>query len=299
MTSEKLFDTSIYEKSPAVAEWELENQDCDVDDTSYMDWSEYENQQFYAQILDGMTEEEKELLSAIAHLDQHCKTRWSHLDEISAYLDWGELSVLKWGAVLIERKLIKQFGRTFALTLIGEKLILDDYREADLLPEASPDESQSFIPLQDTPRGDGLTAEEMKGYQWDFPLDGINYEAVSEHCPDATFYPPEGCSLTIPKPEPVGDESVSEHGETAPPITPAGAITIYKAGGKGRDRASSPQYYRLSWKEGTRTRHRHIPGGNIKSARAQQRAAKIQQLLSVGYHPAQCARWISSGELAI
>ena len=48
------------------------------------------------------------------------------------------------------------------------------------------------------------------------------------------------------------------------------------------------EYYRLSWNQGNKKKHIHIPGGNVNSQLAQYRAKKLQQM---------CARGAELGEL--
>ena len=51
-----------------------------------------------------------------------------------------------------------------------------------------------------------------------------------------------------------------------------GGVGIYQPGKR------QAQYFRFSYRDGTRTKHRHIPGGNIYSPLALERAKKIQDM---------------------
>ena len=42
------------------------------------------------------------------------------------------------------------------------------------------------------------------------------------------------------------------------------------------------QYFRISWREGKKMRHEHIPGGNINAPLAQYRAKKLQTMCDRG-----------------
>ncbi len=50
----------------------------------------------------------------------------------------------------------------------------------------------------------------------------------------------------------------------------------------GTYKAKQETYYRVSYKEGTRTKHIHVPGGNIRSDLVQYRAQKIQGMIDRG-----------------
>lgn len=47
-------------------------------------------------------------------------------------------------------------------------------------------------------------------------------------------------------------------------------------------RRSKQTYFRVSWRDGYRIKHYHIPGGNINSELAVYRAKKIQQMIDRG-----------------
>lgn len=42
------------------------------------------------------------------------------------------------------------------------------------------------------------------------------------------------------------------------------------------------QYFRVSWREGKKFKHVHIPGGNVKAPLAQYRAEKLQEMCDRG-----------------
>ncbi len=45
---------------------------------------------------------------------------------------------------------------------------------------------------------------------------------------------------------------------------------------------SQRKYFRLSWREGKKTKHLHIPGGNVNAILAQYRARKLRELIARG-----------------
>ena len=45
---------------------------------------------------------------------------------------------------------------------------------------------------------------------------------------------------------------------------------------------SQKKYFRLSWREGKKTKHLHIPGGNVNAILAQYRARKLRELIARG-----------------
>ena len=63
------------------------------------------------------------------------------------------------------------------------------------------------------------------------------------------------------------------------------AVGTYRPGGTAR----SGQYYRLSYKKGSRVRHIHIRGGNTDSPIAQAKVQKVRSLLAAGITPAEIA----------
>jgi hypothetical protein len=63
------------------------------------------------------------------------------------------------------------------------------------------------------------------------------------------------------------------------------AISTYEPRGTAR----SGQYFRLSYRDGARVRHIHIPGGNTDSPIAQAKVAEVRSLLAAGIHPSEIA----------
>lgn len=55
-----------------------------------------------------------------------------------------------------------------------------------------------------------------------------------------------------------------------------GGIGTYQPGGR------KARYFRFSYRDGNRTKHCHIPGGNIYSSLALERAMEIQQMADTG-----------------
>jgi hypothetical protein len=63
------------------------------------------------------------------------------------------------------------------------------------------------------------------------------------------------------------------------------AVSTYRPRGTAR----GGEYYRLSYKEGSRVRHVHIRGGNTDSPIAQAKVAEVRSLLAAGVSPAEIA----------
>jgi hypothetical protein len=63
------------------------------------------------------------------------------------------------------------------------------------------------------------------------------------------------------------------------------AVSTYRPRGTAR----GGEYYRLSYKEGSRVKHVHIRGGNTDSPIAQAKVAEVRSLLATGIPPAQIA----------
>ena len=63
------------------------------------------------------------------------------------------------------------------------------------------------------------------------------------------------------------------------------AISTYRPRGTAR----SGEYFRLSYRDGSRMRHIHIRGGNTDSPIAQAKVAEVRSLLAAGISPAQVA----------
>ncbi len=45
---------------------------------------------------------------------------------------------------------------------------------------------------------------------------------------------------------------------------------------------SQRKYFRLSWREGKKTKHLHIPGGNVNAILAQYRARRLREMIARG-----------------
>jgi hypothetical protein len=64
------------------------------------------------------------------------------------------------------------------------------------------------------------------------------------------------------------------------------AVSTYRPRGTAR----GGEYYRLSYKDGSRVRHVHIRGGNTDSPIAQAKVAEVRSLLAAGESPAAIAK---------
>jgi hypothetical protein len=124
--------------------------------------------------------------------------------------------------------------------------------------------------------------------QWDFlypnevnlaltPADHV--DSVSRNAPPAdTEYtaPPADTEYTSPPAD--NDDSVSK------------AISTYRPRGTAR----SGEYFRFSYRDGSRMRHIHIRGGNTDSPIAQARAREVRSLLAAGLAPAEIAAMLKA-----
>jgi hypothetical protein len=68
------------------------------------------------------------------------------------------------------------------------------------------------------------------------------------------------------------------------------AVSTYRPRGTAR----GGEYYRLSYKEGSRVRHVHIRGGNTDSPIAQAKVQEVRSLLAAGIPPVQIAAMLRS-----
>ena len=75
------------------------------------------------------------------------------------------------------------------------------------------------------------------------------------------------------------------------PSSSNGAVTIYYSGGTSRGKQ---KYFRYSWREGSRMKHCHIPGGNIDSISAKKRAALVQCEIEADRSPVEIVAFIKS-----
>lgn len=73
---------------------------------------------------------------------------------------------------------------------------------------------------------------------------------------------------------PVSEYKLANHS-----LTLSGCINIYKAAGKA---TGDNRYFRYSWRESGRVKHRHIPGGNVRSPLAKSRAAEVERAIATG-----------------
>jgi hypothetical protein len=64
------------------------------------------------------------------------------------------------------------------------------------------------------------------------------------------------------------------------------AISTYRPRGTAR----SGEYFRFSYRDGSRMRHVHIRGGNTDSPIAQAKVAEVRSLLAAGISPAEIAK---------
>jgi hypothetical protein len=70
------------------------------------------------------------------------------------------------------------------------------------------------------------------------------------------------------------------------------AVSTYRPRGTAR----GGEYYRLSYKDGSRVRHVHIRGGNVASPIAQAKVAEVRSLLAAGISPAEIAAMLRNSD---
>ena len=75
------------------------------------------------------------------------------------------------------------------------------------------------------------------------------------------------------------DDSITSRDNDSITINPCGAIGKYRAGGNTR---GSGEYWRFSFRDGRRVRHKHIPGGCSSNPIALGRAEKIREAINLG-----------------
>lgn len=126
----------------------------------------------------------------------------------------------------------------------------------------------------------------------DLPRSITTKDQVIEPEDEVKTNPTQNCSITTSNPdEEEVTATVIEHYETVK-LSPAVKVGTYYVGGK-----RGIYYFRLSWKEGSKTKHRHIPGGNIYSSTAQARSFRVIEHLIAGWTPQQVARMIDRREV--
>jgi hypothetical protein len=71
------------------------------------------------------------------------------------------------------------------------------------------------------------------------------------------------------------------------------AVSTYRPRGTAR----GGEYYRLSYKDGSRVRHVHIRGGNTDSPIAQAKVAEVRSLLETGVPPHEIAKTLATSKI--
>jgi len=85
--------------------------------------------------------------------------------------------------------------------------------------------------------------------------------------------------VTESKVPPAEDDSVTTN-----------AISIYRPRGTARGIENVPlEYFRFSYREGSKVRHVHVRGGNTNSPIAQAKVAEVRSLLAAGIAPSEIA----------
>ena len=60
---------------------------------------------------------------------------------------------------------------------------------------------------------------------------------------------------------------------------PCGAVGMYQPRGSA---CGDRKYFRFSYRDGDRMKHKHIPGGNVDNSIARQRAEAVRQAIARG-----------------
>jgi len=127
--------------------------------------------------------------------------------------------------------------------------------------------------------------------QWDYlhpeevrlalaPSDKIDSVTPVESAVTESKLPPADDSVTPVEPVVTESNSLGDGEYLA-----LNAVSTYRPRGTAR----SGEYYRLSYKDGSRVRHVHIRGGNTDSPIAQAKVAEVRSLLAAGIPPAEIA----------
>ena len=70
-----------------------------------------------------------------------------------------------------------------------------------------------------------------------------------------------------------------QHRPRAPIPKPCGTVGTYQPRGSAH---GDRKYFRFSYRDGNRMKHRHIPGGNVDNSVARQRAEAVRQAIARG-----------------
>jgi hypothetical protein len=118
-------------------------------------------------------------------------------------------------------------------------------------------------------------------------------ESIPEPADSVTSSAEVGVTESIPEPADSVTSS-AEVGVTESIPEPADSVTssvsTYRPRGTARSMENCPlEYFRFSYRDGSKVRHVHIRGGNTDSPIAQAKVAEVRSLLAAGIPPAQIA----------
>lgn len=287
MNSRELFDTRIYEKAPACTEWELENQDAIPDRASVPESDDEEPDPSLEKLKRVIHIESFHVLDKIIEGDQNGKNPSASIQfleetfgvwkgDLKDHLEGLELmGLIKLGTTKV------MATKKGAIWHAGEKAVRKSKEEKHPQPETNPNIPSQSESEKVSPERDRAT------------------ETTSEKSWSLTPSNPENSwSLTAPEAVETGTPTVSDQGKESAiaPYENSPAVNIYSPG-KRKGGEKRRYYYRLSWKENNRTRHRHIPGGSTRNQLARDRAAAVRQLLARGIPPKEIAAKIDQGKI--
>jgi hypothetical protein len=156
-----------------------------------------------------------------------------------------------------------------------------------------PDEIGSIVPPADN---DSVSTDKAQVGDTEYTVPPADNDSVSTDKAQVG-----DTEYTVP---PANNDSVStdkaQVGDTEYTVPPADndsvsskAISTYSPRGTAR----SGEYFRFSYRDGSRMRHIHIRGGNTDSPIAQAKVAEVRSLLTAGIPPQQIAAILRSGSM--
>ena len=119
---------------------------------------------------------------------------------------------------------------------------------------------------------------------------------IEDGIDEADYWPPQPVSESIEEfvsesnwpPDPTLDSLTNDSLTT---FQPCGAIGKYHSGGNTR---GNPEYWRFSYRDGNRVKHRHIPGGCCSNPIAASRVDEIRCAIATGRSVPQVLELIRS-----
>ena len=124
------------------------------------------------------------------------------------------------------------------------------------------------------------------------PLDG-SIKFWNERSESWEFVHPEEIGRVVDSVTPVEPAVTESNSPAGDDYLALNAVSTYRPRGTAR----GGEYYRLSYKDGSRVRHVHIRGGNTDSPIAQAKVAEVRSLLAAGTSPREIAAMLKQPKL--